>query len=92
MTEKQSHGEPSWFVDGRWFVTYANHHHDTRVAFWAAAPEGAQEVLVGNEPDVYFRPAYVGARGWIGMWLDVPVDWADVADRVSEAYASVARR
>jgi predicted DNA-binding protein (MmcQ/YjbR family) len=89
-TEKQSHGEASWFVGGRWFVTYADHHHDDRVGFWAAAPPGAQEVLVENEPGVYFRPPYVGHRGWIGMWLDVPTDWDDVARRVREAYQTIA--
>ena len=88
--EKDSHGEPSWFVRGRWFVTYADHHHDDRVAFWAAAPAGAQEVLVENEPTTYFRPPYVGHRGWIGMWLDVAVDWDEVTDRVREAHRVVA--
>ena len=38
VTERESHGEPTWFVGGRTFVTYADHHHDDRVAFWCAAP------------------------------------------------------
>ncbi len=34
-TERVSHGEPAWFVrDKKLFVTYANHHHDDRVALW----------------------------------------------------------
>lgn len=33
-TERLSHGEPTWFVrDKRVFLTYANHHHDDRLAF-----------------------------------------------------------
>ena len=46
VTERLSHGEPTWFVrDKKTFVMYADHHHDERLAFWCAAPEGAQEML-----------------------------------------------
>jgi hypothetical protein len=52
VTERSSHGEPTWFVDGKQlFVTLADHHHDDRVAFWDAAPAGAQESLVASAPD-----------------------------------------
>lgn len=54
-TERLSHGEPTWFVRGKkTFVTYANHHHDDRLAFWCAAPDGAQEILVGTDPERFF--------------------------------------
>jgi hypothetical protein len=92
VVERQSHGEPGWFVRGRLFLTLADHHHDDRVAFWAAAPDGAQEAHVGAAPDRYFRPPYYGHRGWIGMYLDVPVDWDEAAARVREAHAVVANR
>lgn len=91
--ERLSHGEPAWFVGGRLYLTLADHHHDDRVAFWAAAPEGAQEVLVASEPQTYFRPPFYGHRGWVGMWLDTPtVDWDAVAVRVREAHALIASR
>jgi hypothetical protein len=90
-TERLSHGEPTWFVHGKQtFVTYANHHHDDRLAFWCAAPEGAQDVLVTNAPDRFFVPPYVGYRGWLGVRLDVPVDWDEVAAIVRDAYRVVA--
>jgi Family of unknown function (DUF5990) len=74
-TERLSHGEPTWFIrDKKTFVMYANRHHDDRVAFWCAAPAGAQEALVGNDDAHFFRPPYVGGRGWLGVYLDVPVD------------------
>src|SRR6266851_4957068 len=41
VTEKLSHGEPTWFVVGKQFVTTADHHHDDRLSAWCAAPEGA---------------------------------------------------
>jgi hypothetical protein len=91
VTERISHGEPTWFVrDKKTFVTSADHHHDDRVAFWCAAPPGAQETLVHAAPDRYFVPPYVGGRGWLGVYLDVPVDWDEIADIVEDAYRVVA--
>jgi hypothetical protein len=90
-TERLSHGEPTWFVrDKKTFVMFADRHHDDRVAFWCAAPPGAQETLVATDPQRYFRPPYVGHRGWLGVYLDVPVDWTAVADIVDDAYRAVA--
>ena len=88
-TEKISHGEPTWFVR-KVFVTYAGRHQG-RPAFWCAAPPGVQEALVGSDPERFFRPPYVGHRGWLGVYLDVPgVDWTEVAEIVTEAYRTVA--
>ena len=91
-TERLSHGEPTWFVrDKKTFVMYANHHHDDRLAFWCAAPDGAQEALVGSAPERFFRPPYVGHRGWLGVYLDVPgIDWDQIAALVADAYRVVA--
>ncbi|MBX3120455.1 MAG: MmcQ/YjbR family DNA-binding protein [Fimbriimonadaceae bacterium] len=90
-TERLSHGEPSWFVGkGKQFVIYANHHHDNRLAFWCAAPPGVQEALVSDEPQRFFRPPYVGPKGWLGVYLDVPLDWDEIAGIVENAYRTVA--
>lgn len=92
-TERLSHGEPTWFVRGsKTFVMYADHHHDDRLAFWCAAPDGAQQALVAADPQAYFVPPYVGGRGWIGVRLDVPVDWNEVAGLVHDAYRQIAPR
>jgi hypothetical protein len=91
VTERISHGEPSWFIRGKkTFVSYAAYHHTDRLAFWCAAPEGGQDVLVGAEPGRYFVPPYVGHRGWLGVFLDVEVDWDAVALIVEDAYRCVA--
>ncbi|WP_137123386.1 MmcQ/YjbR family DNA-binding protein [Segeticoccus rhizosphaerae] len=91
VTERLSHGEPTWFVrDKKTFVMYADHHHDERLAFWAAAPEGAQQVLVTSGPEHFFRPPYVGGRGWVGVYLDVDVEWDHVERIVEDAYRRVA--
>lgn len=89
VTEKISHGEPTWFVR-KSFVMYADRHHDDRVAFWCAAPPGAQEELVAAEPERFFRPPYVGGRGWLGVRLDRDPDWTEIAEIVTDAYRQVA--
>jgi len=92
-TERMSHGEPTFFVRGKkTFVTYADHHHDDRLAFWCAAPEGFQGMLVEADPERFFVPPYVGHRGWIGVRLDVEVDWDEIATIVDAAYRVVAPR
>jgi hypothetical protein len=88
-TEKVSHGEPTWFVR-KVFVSFADRHHDDRVAIWCAAPPGAQQALVAADPSHYFVPPYVGGRGWLGVYLDVPVDWDEVTDVITDAYRQVA--
>lgn len=65
---------------------------DDRLAFWCAAPPGAQQALAAEDPRRFFVPPYVGGRGWIGIRLDVPTDWDVVAELVEDAYRTVAPR
>jgi gamma-glutamylcyclotransferase (GGCT)/AIG2-like uncharacterized protein YtfP len=94
VTERLSHGEPTWFAGGRKvFVTFADHHHDDRLGFWCAAPPGSQIELVTSDPQRFFVPPYVGGRGWIGVRLDVgDVDWTELAEVVDDAYRTVATK
>ena len=91
-TERPSHGAPTWFVrDKKTFVMFHDDHHgDGRLAIWCAAPSGVQEMLVEQEPARFFRPPYVGHRGWLGVRLDVDVDWDEMATIAEEAYRIVA--
>jgi hypothetical protein len=91
-TERPSHGSPSFFVrDKRQFVSFVDDHHgDGIVGIWCPAAPGVQEELVRTEPDRFYRPAYVGHRGWIGVRLDVDVDWDEVAQVCADAYRLVA--
>ena len=92
VTEKVSHGEAAWFVKGRQFATTSDHHHDDRLALWCAAPEGAQEMLVQADPERFFRPPYVGHRGWLGVYLDVEVDWTELEAIIRRAHVQVRGR
>lgn len=90
-SERLSHGEPSWFIrEKKLFVMFADHHHDDRLAFWCAAPPGAQSELVADDGARFFVPPYVGHRGWLGVRLDVPVDWQEIAELVADAYRTIA--
>ena len=42
------------------------------------------------EPERFFRPPYVGVRGWLGVYVDVPQDWDDIAFLVRQAYTVMA--
>jgi len=93
VEERLSHGAPTWFVRGKTtFVRYWEHgHHDDQFPhLWCAAPPGVQQELVDTEPDRFFRPPYVGGRGWIGVRLDGRVDWGEIAGICEEAYRVVA--
>ena len=88
-----SHGEAAWLVGGRGFATMSDHHHDDRLAVWLAAPSGRQESLIQTDGDRFFRPPYVGHRGWIGVYLDAPsVDWEELGALIAEAFRLVGER
>ena len=92
VTERPSHGEPSFFIrDKKQFVSVDDHHHGAdRLAFWCAAPPGAQEALISADPERYFRPPYVGHRGWVGVRIDTDPDWDELGEIVRDAYRQVA--
>ena len=90
-TERPSHGEVSFFCRKQFVMVDDHHHGADHLAFWCAAPPGAQEELVGSDPERYFRPPYVGHRGWVGAYLDVPsVDWDELVGLVGEAHGLIA--
>jgi hypothetical protein len=91
VTEKPSHGSPAFFVKKQFLMLWPDGHHDHQFPhLWAAAAPGAQEGLIDADPERYFRPPYVGGRGWVGMRLDAPVDWDEVEVICDDAYRAVA--
>ncbi len=90
VTERLSHGSPAFYVKKQFVQLWPQGHHDHDFPhLWCAAPTGAQEALVASEPARYFRPPYVGHRGWIGVRLDGAVDWCDVAALCEHAHQAV---
>ncbi|CAN5578211.1 MmcQ/YjbR family DNA-binding protein [soil metagenome] len=91
VTEKVTHGAPAFFVKKQFVQLWVNGHHQNQFPhLWCAAPSGAQEELVETEPQRFFRPPYVGGRGWLGVRLDGKVDWHEVAAICQEAYRVIA--
>jgi hypothetical protein len=91
VSERPSHGSPAFFVKKQFVMLWADGHHEDHFPhMWCAAPPGAQEALVASEPERFFRPPYVGGRGWIGVRLDGRVDWDEMAAVCEDAYRVVA--
>lgn len=93
VTERPSHGAPTWFVKGkRSFVTlWADGHHDNHFPhLWCASAPETQHELIAADPARFFRPPYVGHRGWTGIRLDGDPDWAEIAELCQDAYDLIA--
>jgi hypothetical protein len=91
VTERESHGAPAFFAGKPFLMLWSGGHHDHHFPhLWCAAPPGVQDELVSTEPDRFFRPPYVGGRGWVGLRLDQPIDWDELAGICEEAFRTVA--
>jgi hypothetical protein len=89
-SEKLSHGEPTFFVHNKVFVMFANNHHgDGRIAVWLPVPPGVQTTLIEASPEIYFKPPYVGVRGWVGIELDQISD-EDLSFHIDVAWELIA--
>jgi hypothetical protein len=70
-TEKISHGEPTFFVRKKVYAMFSNNHHnDGHIAVTIPAAIGIQEALITANPKKFYRPPYVGVRGWVGIELE----------------------
>ncbi len=89
--ERISHGSPTWWGGKKTFANFHdNHHGDERVAVWIKSDLPTQEGLIEADPEIFFRPPYVGHKGWLGMRLDRDVDWGVVEGLLERGYREVA--
>jgi hypothetical protein len=90
-SERLSHGGPAFFVrDKICFVMFVDDHHgDGHLGIWCAAPDGVQAEMVETEPERFFRPPYVGHRGWLGVDVG-EVSTAELTAICREAFLTVA--
>src|SRR3954463_11146453 len=96
VTEKLSHGSPSFFPPGTpsrsgpcFVMCMDDHHRDGIPGLWIAAPPGAQQACVSRDPATFFVPPYVGHRGWLGVRLDRSLPREEVIDLLDDAHAAV---
>lgn len=91
--ERVSHGAPAFYAPKQFVQLWPTGHHDHDFPhLWCAAPPGAQEAMIAAAPERFFRPPYVGGRGWLGLRLDGRVDWVEVDTHCEAAYRTVAPR
>ena len=86
--EKETWGEATFRVRDKIFAVASV--EEGRASMSCKAPPGVQEMLVGSDPKRFYRPAYVGHRGWVGVRLDARTDWDQVTDLVEESYRMTA--
>lgn len=93
-TEKISHGQPVFFIEkGKTFAWFLHNHHGSGITAVALKTSGAEEqdMLIEADPDLYYKPPYLGPSGWIALRLDGDaVDWDHVSDRVATSWELVA--
>jgi predicted DNA-binding protein (MmcQ/YjbR family) len=79
-------------VRGKSFAYYLEDHHgDGRVAINVKAAPGQQQALIGAYPKRFFMPAYLGPKGWLGLYLDTgDIDWDEVTELISASYRMIA--
>jgi hypothetical protein len=88
--EKISHGEPTFFVRKKVFAMCSNNHHqDGHLAVVLPAAIGLQAALIEASPRKFYKPPYVGVRGWIGVELN-RVDDEELAFHIHEAWRLIA--
>jgi hypothetical protein len=86
--EKEAWGDPTFRIRGKIFAQYKTGSGIPTV--WVKAPDGAQEVLVGADPGRFFRPPYVGHKGWVGIKLTDGPDWEEIRDLLARSHRMVA--
>lgn len=90
VSERLSHAAPTFFAGKKVFAIFANNHHkDGHIAVWIPAPPGVQAMLIHTSPEKFFRPPYVGVRGWVGVDLD-RIDDEELAELIRQAWQMVA--
>jgi phosphoribosylglycinamide formyltransferase 1 len=88
-SEKLSHGAPTfWVADKRVFIWFMHDHHGSGITGLCVKTSSREEqlLLLEADPLLHYKPAYIGAQGWIGLNLNAAPDWDHVADRVAGSW------
>ncbi len=84
-------GEPTWRVGGKQFAMFDTFHHGSpHLSVWLPAPPGAQAALIDADPHRFWRPPYVGHRGWVAIVVDDEPPWDMVAALLADAHRLIA--
>jgi hypothetical protein len=91
-TEVIAWGEPTWRVGGKLFAMFDTHHHGSpHLSVWIPAPPGAQQALIESDPARFWRPPYVGHKGWVAVIVDDPdPPWDMIGSLIADAHRMIA--
>ncbi len=96
-SEQDSFGSAGFRVgegkSGKYFAYFSDrpHGHDRIAMLVKTSGMDELSALVEDQPEVYFKPAFYGASGWVGIILDRPeLDWGDVEAWLQRSWRSVA--
>ncbi len=96
-SEQDSFGSAGFRVgegkSGKYFAYFSDrpHGHDRIAMLVKTSGMDELNALVEDQPEVYFKPAFYGASGWVGIILDRPeLDWGDVEAWLQRSWRSVA--
>lgn len=92
--EKPSHGSPGFFVEGgKFFAYFSSDHHGSGITALLVKTSGVDEAadLISFDSDLYYRPAYFGPAGWIGIRLDHgEIDWTQIESWLTRSWRASA--
>ena len=95
--EQESFGSAGFRVgegkSGRYFAYFSDRPHGHERIALLVKTSGMDELmsLVEDQPETYFKPAFYGASGWVGLVLDRPdLDWDEVSAWLQRSWRSVA--
>ncbi len=98
-SEKDRFGSAGFRVgtgkSGKYFAYFSDRPHGHERIALLVKTSGMDELhaLVEDQPDTYFKPAFYGASGWVGLVLDRPdLDWGDVDAWLQRSWRSVASK
>jgi phosphoribosylglycinamide formyltransferase-1 len=68
-----------------------DHHGDGMISLVCKSSPNDQRRMIRSDPETFFVPDYLGAKGWLGIRLDLAeVDWDVVTDSLRRAYQDLA--
>jgi hypothetical protein len=90
-SEKLSHGAPTWWGGKKTFACHhAGQYDEGREGVWIKASDGAQNMLIDDNPERFYRPKYLGPSGWVGVRFGSRPDWAQIRFLLEQGYRLVA--
>lgn len=91
---RSTFGSPGWGIaKGKYFARFSARQHGSEHIALIVKTSGVDEMeaLIEQAPDKYFRPAFYGASGWVGIVLSrKDVAWDHITHWLQRSWRAVA--